>query len=454
MTQVKKKLAALALAGAMALTPMTALGGAYDLSSPFAMSVSAATVSSDIPTPTPMGYTSTADSVTISWTDVIGAEQYYVYLLKNGTYKLIHKMQDSSLTVKGLTANTSYSFKICAVKTVDGKVYRSKASSAIKAKTKAAAPVTPTLSTGKPTIKSVSSNASQTTVRLKWTPVECTGYIIYAASYPTGTNPKAASQYKPTWKKVAQIADKTVSQLTFNTSSKAKGGSYALANINAGGRYGYRFAVTPYTKSGSKTVKGKSSIMSEPVYNISAVTNSFGSEFSLLKKVLAKNKTSGSLSSYKVYTTEKVNGKLKSKAETYTISAAEKASIEKFAKKHFKSTWSDAQKVAYTVNWINKNVIYDTDYTLGWQIPYSSRAYEYKLGQCDTYNGAVASLLTYLGYKNVYLQRMNASALGYQHFRTEIQSGGKTYSIESGNASKSDPTWVWICRDFDEVPLK
>lgn len=60
------------------------------------------------------GYT---DSATITWEKVLGADKYYIYLKSGKKYKKVGETKDLSYTVKKLKADTTYSFKIAAVKT-------------------------------------------------------------------------------------------------------------------------------------------------------------------------------------------------------------------------------------------------------------------------------------------------------------------------------------------------
>lgn len=293
--------------------------------------------------------------------------------------------------------------------------------------------------------RSIASNTSQTQVKFGWQKVSnCTGYAIYAYNITTNK-----------WVCVANVTDKNTTSIILNTAQKYSGAAKSLSQLKTGGCYGYRFCVRTYVKSGGKYTYGKPVKMSTPYYNINAVTNYFenrGKQYTLLKKAMSANATGKTRSSYKVYTTGKKNGRISSTYYTYTISDKERAAIEKFAKSNFKSSWSDAQKIAYTVNWVNRNVKYDYPYANG-NYSFCERTFNLKSAQCDGYNGTIASMLTYLGYKNVYLQCMDPTVRNGQHFVTHIVAGGKTYTIEAGNMDSSGDGWIALCEDNDEVPL-
>ena len=76
--------------------------------------------------------TVTQDSVTLSWTAAPGAQEYLVQQLKNGYWKTLAIITDTSYTVTGLAEDTEYSFRVYDRTNVDGTYfYCSKYSSAL-----------------------------------------------------------------------------------------------------------------------------------------------------------------------------------------------------------------------------------------------------------------------------------------------------------------------------------
>ncbi|MBR6872745.1 MAG: leucine-rich repeat protein [Ruminococcus sp.] len=144
----------------------------------------------------------------------------------------------------------------------------------------------------------------------------------------------------------------------------------------------------------------------------------------------------------------------------HTLTAASKKAIEDFAKKYFTSGMTNGEKVLVTLNYIRKNFTYNT----GWKIKssqYISGSYAHNalvahLGQCNDYNGAIAELLTYLGYEPKLL-------IGYvyrpttQHYWTEITIGKNTYLIEGGISKdengKTIVNFACDCALYSEYPV-
>lgn len=146
------------------------------------------------------------------------------------------------------------------------------------------------------------------------------------------------------------------------------------------------------------------------------------------------------------------------------------ATLEKFAKTHFTSSMTKAEKVAYTVNWINKNVWYGTVADGGWAklmamvnngtFSYVNCIFNHKIGQCNCYNGALASMMLYLGYDAHlvmgYRGRTSDKGLDrggsnhWQHFWCEVKINGKTYVMEAGNYGE-DGDWMHVCEKYKDV---
>ncbi len=114
--------------------------------------------SSDKPTTvTGLKASSSASSVTLSWNKNSTADSYEIDMYKNGKWTYVTKISGTSYTVSGLSANTSYDFKVFSFK---GDQYSSSAS--VKAKTSADLSDKPTTVTG------LKTSASASSVTLLW----------------------------------------------------------------------------------------------------------------------------------------------------------------------------------------------------------------------------------------------------------------------------------------------
>lgn len=79
----------------------------------------------------------TANSISVSWSAVDGADKYAVYLLnsKTGKYEKYTTVSGTKCTIKNLKKNTSYKIKVAAIKKVNGKNKSGTASKPITVKT-------------------------------------------------------------------------------------------------------------------------------------------------------------------------------------------------------------------------------------------------------------------------------------------------------------------------------
>ena len=143
--------------------------------SEYSSSVTVSTVTADpdaLSAVTGLSASSTASSVKLSWDKVSAADSYQIDMYKNGAWTYVAKVTDTSYTVSGLSANTSYQFKVFAFK---GSKYSD--SAGITASTKpnssgssGSAP-SGTTSSGKPTaVTGISATASPSnnSVILTW----------------------------------------------------------------------------------------------------------------------------------------------------------------------------------------------------------------------------------------------------------------------------------------------
>ncbi len=116
-------------------------------------------------------YSSSTSAVRIKWNKVSGANGYRIYRQDaEGNWKKIKTITKSNITEyrdSGLTAGTRYQYKVKAYAKKNGKTTWGKASEQKLTATKPSA------------VKFGSFSATQTAIRLNWTPVECEGYQIY-----------------------------------------------------------------------------------------------------------------------------------------------------------------------------------------------------------------------------------------------------------------------------------
>ncbi len=128
---------------------------------------------------------------------------------------------------------------------------------------------------------------------------------------------------------------------------------------------------------------------------------------------------------------------------------------KEFAEEHFEAGMTNYQKIWYLADWMHENVKYATaeeysKYVL-WDGRYVTHCLVDKVGQCIQYNGALAQILSYMGY-DAYMLEMYTSG---QHFRCECTIDGIPFSFEVGDKGSDSPQWnyrwLWI---FSEKEVK
>lgn len=363
-------------------------------------------------------YTAKADSVTLSWKKVNGAYGYriYRYNSKSGTYEKVKTITNNT-TFKwkntGLAANTQYRYKVKAYKKVNGNTYWGKASS-VK--------YVCTVPSAAPQIKSQTMLSSG--VKLTWSRVACDGYQIYCYNAWTGK-----------WEKCVETKNQSTTSATLNPNS------YGVGGIN-----GYQFKIRAYKTDGAGVKKTTSNTYGDALYNINDIKNYFGSGISRL--------SASPLTSRVTYTMYNTQGK-KTIESKQNITPADRLAIERFAKKYFKSSWTPAQKAAFTLNWINKNVEYASDPADYYSISgkgYAEAIFDFKMGQCLQYNGAMVEMLNYLGYDASLIMGFRGSSTEnrWQHFWGEVKIGKNTYVMETGNYGQ-DGNWMYFGAPYSEA---
>lgn len=169
---------------------------------------------------TKVNFTSSANSVKMSWSKVSGATGYRVYQYNTSTkkWKAVANISGTSYTFKNLKAGTTYKFTVRAYKTLDGQTYFSPKYSTF------------TTSTNPATVNfTLTAGSKKATV--KWNKVTgATGYKVY---YKTSKN--------GSWKCLKTVSNKTT--------------SYTKTGLTKGKTY--YFTVKAYRAVGGKTYNGR-----------------------------------------------------------------------------------------------------------------------------------------------------------------------------------------------------
>ncbi len=320
-------------------------------------------------------------------------QKKYVYIGKcsGGSY--------GSFTDKNTSQLTKYTYRIVPVVSANGKNYSG-----------TAVTVSVTTPLFQPKVTGVLYKNS---IKLKWTKnAKADGYIIYRRTVKKTSLSGA--------KKVAVLNKNNLCTFTDKTISV---------------KYNYYYTVRAYKKIGNKTY-----------YSLDGSYCRSDTPSTILAGAQLKKRDS-----IKVYNTQGV----KTTYYTYTISKRDMQVLKKFADKHFKKNMSREEKLRYTLNWINKNVIYATGNN--WNKicgkGYADAVFTYKLGQCVQYNGAMAEMMAYLGYDAYLIQGYRGSrSTGriWQHFWCEVNINGRVYLMETGNYD-CDGNWHYFLTPYSET---
>lgn len=143
---------------------------------------------------------------------------------------------------------------------------------------------------------------------------------------------------------------------------------------------------------------------------------------------------------------------------TVKLSDNDVAILEKFAKENFTDDMTDYEKLAVTIRWINTQVTYATtaaDWKTIGSRSYVDVIFNSGLGQCAQYNGAMVSMMRYLGYEANLIQgyRGTAGTNQWQHFWGEIEINGVKYITEAGNIKRYGP-WMFLLVPYGQADGK
>lgn len=131
------------------------------------------------------------------------------------------------------------------------------------------------------------------------------------------------------------------------------------------------------------------------------------------------------------------------------ISDSEKEVLNQFAEEHFTPGMTNYDKILCFMNWVHDNLEYATyeqyqEYTL-WDGNFVNAVVNLKVGQCLQFNGALAELMSQMGY-DVYLVHMETRP-GIPHYRMDLNIDGIVYGMEVGDKTSDNPAtgykWMW-----------
>lgn len=199
------------------------------------------------------------------------------------------------------------------------------------------------------------------------------------------------------------------------------------------------FTVTPYEKTTSGTVVNGKESDSVSTLGVDSILNS----------AKADNNRS-----FTMYNKQGVN----TTSSTVTLTDNDIAILEKFARENFTDEMTDAQKLETTLAWINQNVKYartNDDWRTISGRTYTESVFTYKLGQCAQYNGAMVSMMRYLGYDANMITGYRGTWGGsyWQHFWGEVEIDGLKYIIETGNYGSSGD-WSYLLTPYERADGK
>lgn len=165
---------------------------------------------------------------------------------------------------------------------------------------------------------------------------------------------------------------------------------------------------------------------------------------------ILRGATLKSHTSFKVYNKQ---GKGTS-SYTYKLSDNDVKILRSFAEKHFKKSMTEAEKLSYTLNWLNKNVKYavGSDWNKISGKSWVEASFKSKMGQCAQYNGAMAAMMAYLGYDVCVIQSYRGSYPSnvWQHFWCEVEIQGRKYLMEAGNYGKNG-YWSYFLTPYSQT---
>ena len=339
-----------------------------------------------------------SDTVYLSWSVPYGATSYrlYRYDAENSAYVLLKHTKLTNYEDKNLEQLKTYKYKLVPYSNTDGKIIRG----AVKTLTVKVGLKRPNLA-----LKTMNKK-----IKIAWTQNPLAdGYLLYRYDASTGKE-----------KKIAKITDNTVRK-------------YLDKNVKNG--VGYNYTVCSYKKIDGKNLF---SAYSDGVSSLSVK--------SLLSGVKKQR-----LSSYPIYN---VQGAKTRYLSSVTLREEDLKILEDFANKYFKHSWTDEQKLRFTLDWINSKVYYPLgrEFEAICNYTHTVAIFKYKKGQCLQYNGAMCAMMTYLGYPSQLIMGYRGTWGGsyWQHFWAESVLNETTYVLETGNYGRSGD-WSYFFQPYSET---
>ena len=125
--------------------------------------------------------------------------------------------------------------------------------------------------------------------------------------------------------------------------------------------------------------------------------------------------------------------------------------LKEFADRNFTKNMTGAEKIRTTLDWIHYNVKYaeNEDWNEIASCTFVDAIFRHKKGQCAQYNGALISMMNWLGYDS----RLILGYRGYwdnkwQHFWGEVTINGKKYIMETGNEGRNG-SWQYFLTEVE-----
>ena len=168
-----------------------------------------------------------------------------------------------------------------------------------------------------------------------------------------------------------------------------------------------------------------------PVYDPTNWYYNYGLSISEETQALLNNAPLSPKEGFTVYEGDRADQKV---YQTIKLRDSDIATLEQFAATHFSESNTIAEKLFTTHQWIH----YTNDYAYAgekWNTivskTYVDAIFNYRLGQCIQYNGAMAAMLAYMGY-DVWMEGTPGV-----HWTTYVEIDGQVYNVETGNYGKN-----------------
>ena len=122
-----------------------------------------------------------------------------------------------------------------------------------------------------------------------------------------------------------------------------------------------------------------------------------------------------------------------------TVTSNDAALLTTFLEEGGKANATDAEKIAYAMEWIHNNLNYNAYHTGS----YVKSCFVEAGGQCNVYNGALCALITWLGYEARLIRGYRGNTASQTaHWWVELMVDDVPYVLECGN--QEDGTWHYL----------